>query len=510
MPVSALDLQALALELSSGGHDMWAHETRCGRFESNCGLDAAFGLTRTLVAMLLLVVVTQQSVAAVPIPKMPAKGRHSAAQARSKPATSPASKPATTQPAPRAAGKTAMPEFLWKASGDKGTVYLLGTLHMVKGSFYPLPVEMEKAFGYAQNLVLEVDLTKTDETKAQKLLANKGMYLPGSNDSLSKHLSAETRKALNSYLSKQGLPTAVYDKFKPWLVGLLIAKGELQKLGFQPELGIDQHFMREARAHEKKVIGLETEEFQLNLLSGFSDELQDEMLRLNLLEVNGLKALADEMMDTWKRGDESGMDAVLTKDVKKYPELKPVHEKILYERNIDMTDKVDKMLQTGEIYFVAVGSGHMVGDRGIVALLRKKGYTVEQIKGGMPLPPPEKKSASAPPVEAPPASSSGSADSTASSGTPVNDVSTGSASGADTASPPTIAPPASSGTTIPGSGSAPAEAGAANSASSGGPIVPASTVGTAEASAPAGPATAGGTSSGSRPASRKDPDWIKP
>ncbi len=306
--------------------------------------------------------------------------------------------------APRASkGEYALgtPEFLWRVSNEIGTVYLIGTLHMVKGDFFPLPREMEKAFEHSQYLVLEIDLTKTDPARLQKLLTEKGKYEVGSGDTLTKHISEETQKALAAYLSKLGLSITIFDGQKPWLVALLVAKMELQKLGFQPELGIDQHFLQLARAREKKVIGLETEDFQLGLLAGFEDDLQDEMLRLNLLEVKDLKTIADEMMQKWRAGDVSGMDGILTKDVKKYPELLPVQEKMLYERNVDMEAKIEKMVQSGDTYFIAVGSGHMVGDRGIIALLTKNGFKVEQIKAGMSLPIPSKHTAAIKPESKP-------------------------------------------------------------------------------------------------------------
>lgn len=297
-----------------------------------------------------------------------------------------ASKPAAKDSAGYVAGT---PEFLWKVTTDTSTAYLIGTLHMVRGSFYPLPKEMEAAFHQSDFLVLEIDLSKSDPSVMQKLLATKGIYPSG--DSLSKHLTDASRKALSDYLSKQGQPIAAYDRMRPWLVALLLTKGELQKMGFQPELGIDQHFLHEARATEKKVLGLETEEFQIGLLAGFPEDLQDEMLRLTLLEVSELRTVADDMMAKWRAGDDKGLDYILTKDTRKHPELLPVQDKMLYDRNITMTAKIETMLASGKTHFVAVGSGHMVGDKGIVALLRKKGYQVEQIKAGQALPPPVKK-----------------------------------------------------------------------------------------------------------------------
>lgn len=306
------------------------------------------------------------------------------------PKTSSPSAPAKTPSARDSGAYTAgTPEFLWKVTSDKGTAYLIGTLHMVRGSFYPLPKEMETAFHQSDFLVLEIDLSKTDPSVMQKLLATKGIYPAG--DSLSKHLTEASRKALSEYLTRQGQPIAAYDKMRPWLVALLLTKGELQKMGFQPELGIDQHFLHEARATEKKVLGLETEEFQISLLAGFPDDLQDEMLRLTLLEVKELRTVADDMMAKWRAGDDKGLDFVLTKDTRKHPELQPVQDKMLYERNVTMTAKIEEMIATGKTHFVAVGSGHMVGEKGIIESLRKKGYQVEQIKAGQALPPPVKK-----------------------------------------------------------------------------------------------------------------------
>ena len=276
---------------------------------------------------------------------------------------------------------------------------------MVEQSFYPLPAEMETAFHQSKYLVLEIDLSKADPAVLQKLVASQGMYAPNGTDSLAKHLTKESRTALTAYLAKLGLPAGAFDRLKPWLVALSITKGELQKMGFQPELGIDQHFLHEAKATEKKVLGLESEEFQIKLLSGFPDSLQDEMLRLTLFEANELKSVADDMMARWRAGDEKGMNEVLTKDVRKHPELMAVQEKMIYDRNITMTGKIEDMLKTGDTYFVAVGSGHMVGERGIVALLKQKGYAVEQIKVGQALPQPKRQEdasiSTSPPADSP-------------------------------------------------------------------------------------------------------------
>ena len=72
------------------------------------------------------------------------------------------------------------------------------------------------------------------------------------------------------------------------------------------------------------------------------------------------------------------MDDLINRDVRDHPVLQPLIEKVFYERNDAMTQKIEKFLETGKTYFVAVGAGHLVGERGIVQQLRRKNYTVEQ------------------------------------------------------------------------------------------------------------------------------------
>ena len=268
-------------------------------------------------------------------------------------------------------------DFLWKVASDKGQAYILGTLHMVPKNFPPIPAEIEQAFQSSNYLVVELDDSKADPYQMQQVTKQKGMYPP--EDGLSKHISSLTKEVLDSYLSKAGITTSVFDVFKPWLAGLTISVAELQRQGFDTQAGLDKHFIREAKASNKEVLELESIDFQINLLSGFSDDLQDKLLLQSLLEIKDAKTEAQKMIDAWCNGNSEKMLEVVTKDLAEHPELKPVLEKLVDERNISMEKKIEEYLARGGTYFVAVGAGHLVGEKGIIHLLQDKGYKVEQV-----------------------------------------------------------------------------------------------------------------------------------
>lgn len=270
-------------------------------------------------------------------------------------------------------------EFMWKASSNSGaTLYLLGTIHVFKSEYYPLPDEMEKAFAKSKGLLVEINTTKSDPAVLRSLLAQKGIYAPS--DDLSKHIDPQTAKQLQKYCSRGPLKFENMLRFKPWMVCLQIVELEMGRLGYSPKDGIDLHLMNEANSTGKRIIGLETEEFQLGLLAGFSPELQSEWLRQSLMDLDTTEKDAKDLMNAWKNGDGQAMDDLMTKDLKDHPEFTPVQEKLIYERNESMAQKLEAYLAGTDTYMCAVGSAHLVGPRGIVELLKKKGYFIKQVK----------------------------------------------------------------------------------------------------------------------------------
>jgi uncharacterized protein YbaP (TraB family) len=293
-------------------------------------------------------------------------------------AVSAASVAAPLKPAP-AARKL----FFWKAKRGADVVYLLGTIHTAPPSLYPLPKEIERAFDESKCLVVEVDISKrkVDPAKIEALVATSGKYTPP--DKLSKHLSPGTRRVFDAYLNWAGESWEMYDQYKPWYVRELIGasvprRGDLSKL--RKVLGIDLHFLAKAAARKKPVDEFETVEFQLGLDSKLADDVQDKLLQVSLLEIKDTDTMMAGIFDAWKSGDLQKMERTAIHVSADNPELIPFTKALLDNRNVGMAAKIEPFLKTkGSPLFVAVGSAHMVGETGLVNLLKKKGFDVEQV-----------------------------------------------------------------------------------------------------------------------------------
>ena len=285
---------------------------------------------------------------------------------------------AFTRAAPAAAGDSAPKHFLWKVTGPKGVVYLLGTIHAAKAELYPLPAIIEDSFEKADKLIEEIDISEPAEAeRAQRRIIEDGSYPNG--ETITNHLSEITRSHLTAYLKKGDLPEPAIAHMRPWLVSMLVEQHELQRMGFDPSYGLDQHFLEEARQSHKQIGGLEDAGSQLKLLSSLSEEFQDRLLLSSLVDIEESQDVLDLLTRAWQSGDDAAMQELITSSVRDYPQLKPLMTKLFDDRNIAMTAKIERFLQTPKSYFVAVGAGHLVGDNGILSQLRRKNFSVEQL-----------------------------------------------------------------------------------------------------------------------------------
>jgi len=267
--------------------------------------------------------------------------------------------------------------FMWKITGKKGrSAYLLGSMHLVTPNVYPLKPEIEQAFKDSSSMVCEANIKAMSPQKLGALALAKGVYL--GDDNIEAHISKDTKAALDKFFAGKG-GIEKMQKMRPWLLATLIIVLGVKKLGYDEKLGIDNHFLDASATAGKKIYELEGAEFQLNLISGLSDDLQDKFLMSSLLDIKELESSMTQMSDAWKSGDAGALDELLSKTFTEHPELADVQRLLITDRNIAMTEGIEKLLEEKEHPFVVVGAAHLVGDKGIVALIKKKHYKAVQI-----------------------------------------------------------------------------------------------------------------------------------
>ena len=264
--------------------------------------------------------------------------------------------------------------FAWKATGKGGTIYLMGSIHMMSESFYPLNPALEAAFKDSDLLVEEVDMAEMLDPMAQMSMLTRGM-LP-SNQSLDKLLSPATLALVKKATGDMGDAGGPLMRFKPWMLAIALQGMELAKAGFNPALGLDQHFYDEAQAAAMKAQGLETVEYQISRFDEMTMEQQDRMLAETLKELATETATVGKLGDAWKSGDVAAIERLALADLKSDPEM---YQRLLVERNRNWLPKIEALFARRGRALVVVGAAHLVGPDGLIAMLKAKGYTVEQL-----------------------------------------------------------------------------------------------------------------------------------
>jgi hypothetical protein len=270
---------------------------------------------------------------------------------------------------------------LFKVTGKGGhTLHLYGTIHAGKPDYYPLEPRIRAALLAAPTLALEVDIG-SDPAASAAAFAKYGLFPAGSPGIAS--LPAAQRQRIEAGLTKHGIDPAAVAQLKPWMVVVMLAVRDIQQMGYQPELGVDIHLARQARAGGKtRIIQLESLEYQAALLNRLPDDLQWKMLEEALEDAASGRQLREtrELFGAYERADQKGLDAIAHR-VETDDSLsgKFTREIVLDERNAPMADKVGALLAREDKAVVAVGLLHLLGKRGVPELLRQRGIKVERL-----------------------------------------------------------------------------------------------------------------------------------
>ncbi|HEV8448888.1 MAG TPA: TraB/GumN family protein [Gemmatimonadaceae bacterium] len=267
---------------------------------------------------------------------------------------------------------TSSKHMLYRVHGPNGaTVYILGSVHLLSADAATLPAEVDSAFAHSRSLTLETSLDSAMARGPEMLM--RGRYSDGK--TLRGVLSPQSATKVDSLLHLYGLSLDQVNGFKPWMVSLLMTQLAMQKLNFQAQYGVDMQLNTRAKQASKPVLGLESVDFQMGLFDGLSQADQERML----VESDGPDVTAKEMgsiRDAWSRGDASMLDSLINSNIAKAPTM---FDALITARNRAWIPKIESLIKGNDDALVVVGAGHLVGEQGVVAMLRSKGYTIDQM-----------------------------------------------------------------------------------------------------------------------------------
>lgn len=229
--------------------------------------------------------------------------------------------------------------FFWKAEKNGNTVYMLGSIHLGIEEFYPLNSKIMKAFNESQYLAVEADILNLNPLEFQQTVLEKAVYDDGS--TIEDHISKELYKKLTDIFVSYGADMNEIKYLKPWYLSMSLDSLKSTDPKYKAELGIDHYFL--SKAGNKKIIELEGAEFQINMLSGFSEDVQIKLLEDSLNADRTADGLAP-LIKAWQTSDDAAIEKLLFTVPDNSPEYKAYMTEMFDNRNIGMANKIEKYL----------------------------------------------------------------------------------------------------------------------------------------------------------------------
>jgi uncharacterized protein YbaP (TraB family) len=266
--------------------------------------------------------------------------------------------------------------LLWRVSDADNSVYLLGSMHFLKPGDYPLDAVVGKAFDDAEKVYFEIPPEEANNPVVAEQMFKLGAN--GNSRTLQQNLKREVWNRLKAYCRINKIPLATFQPFKPWLAGLIISVAEMEKSGLKGELSLDRYFQNQARKKRKKIGAFETLAGQFAFFDQLATEEQEQFLDETLKQVENPQYIED-LHRLWRNGDADGMwQMTAVEMVKKAPQF---YRSFLVDRNNAWLPRISDFLQQNshDDALVVVGSLHLLGEDGLIALLKKQGYRVDRL-----------------------------------------------------------------------------------------------------------------------------------
>lgn len=263
---------------------------------------------------------------------------------------------------------------VWAIRGAHSTLYLAGSVHLLPAQEAVLPPAFDRAYADSARLVMELDLGNVDQLQAAAWMHEHGALPAGT--TLRSLLGERRYSRVSSAAAELGLPMLLLDGQAPWAVGIELAGLEYVHLGFDPQQGVEEQLVQRAQADHKPTAGLETLDEELGGLEALSREDQVRLLDQTMSELKQSQGEAHEVLRAWRAGDAASLAKLLAREYQSFPAL---YRPLVTERNLHWLPQIERFLREDRNSLVVVGALHLVGDGGLLEMLRKDGFAAQQL-----------------------------------------------------------------------------------------------------------------------------------
>jgi uncharacterized protein YbaP (TraB family) len=263
---------------------------------------------------------------------------------------------------------------LWVVKDKDSTIYLFGTVHVLRPTTQWRSAKIAKALEAADDVVMEIEQPE-DPASTRALMLKYGL---DRTTPLSRKLKPESYAKLQAAAQGMGFRPQDLDVMRPWMAALTVSLTPLLRAGYDPESGVEKLLTAQARAAGKPVSAFETLEQQVRFFADMTPAQETQLLESTLDEIDEGPAKIDALVAAWAAGDQAELKRQMIDEMQRdYPD---VYKLLLVDRNRDWAGQLKTKLNGSGVSFVAVGAGHLTGPDSLQAQLAKLGIKAERVE----------------------------------------------------------------------------------------------------------------------------------
>ena len=260
---------------------------------------------------------------------------------------------------------------LWVVKDEDTTVYLFGSVHLLKPGLGWFDDGVKTAFDSSDQLVLE--LVEPPAAEVQALFGKFAMDQQGK--TLRSKMNDADRAVYEAAMGKLGIPAPAFDPFEPWAAGITLSVVAMQKSGFDPNSGVEKQLTAAAKVSNKPIAGLETMEFQLGLFDTLPEAEQITFLVETAKLIDDVASTTDKMVAMWASAETESLGQLMNEGLTS----RTLYDALLTKRNANWAKWIAARMAQPGVTFMAVGAGHLAGPTSVQNLLPAYGLSATRV-----------------------------------------------------------------------------------------------------------------------------------
>ncbi len=263
---------------------------------------------------------------------------------------------------------------MWKISDDDNTIWLFGSVHVLKPETEWRTDALDAAIAEAEAVYFEAPTDENAQGQFQQLIFQYGLNPEGT--TLTSLLDEEQIALLNRVAAAYGVPVSTLEPLRPWLAGLMIPLTAIQASGYDPNSGVEMVLSGETDDSLERFF--ETPEEQIRFFADLPDDIGVQSLVAGLQQLEDDPAMLDHMVAAWAAGDVEQLDEIFHGAMRDLDAQ--IYQTLIVDRNVAWVEELDTLMDGSDDAVIVVGAGHLVGESGVPTLLEAEGYTVERVQ----------------------------------------------------------------------------------------------------------------------------------